>query len=241
MKYLITISYDGSKYAGLQKLKGKKTVQGELEDILTTLNESPVSVKSAGRTDKGVHALDQKCHFELKKEVSPYKLRYFINRMSSKSLYVKDCNIINDENFHARFSVKSKTYEYKINVGEYDAIQNDYIYNYNKNLNIDLMKDAAKLFVGPHNFKAFVTGPHKTFDSIIDEISIRCNNKIISVQIKGQAFYTYMIRNIVSMLILVGSEKNEINDIKTMLDTQKKTIEYAPAPSNGLYLKKVEY
>ena len=68
MKYLISISYDGSKYNGLQKLKGKKTIQGELEEVLSKMNESPVSVKSSGRTDKGVHALDQKCHFELTKK-----------------------------------------------------------------------------------------------------------------------------------------------------------------------------
>ena len=241
MKYLITISYDGSKYSGLQKLKGKNTVQGELENILSKLDKLPVSVKAAGRTDKGVHALDQKCHFELKKEITPYRLRYYINRMTSKNLYVKECIIVEDDNFHARFSVKSKTYEYRINTSIYDAIQNDYIYNYNKDLDIDLMKEAAKAFVGPHSFKAFVTGPHKTFDSIIDEINIYENNNIITIEIKGQAFYTYMVRNIVSTLILVGSKKITASDIKTMLDTGKKIIEYAPAPASGLYLKKVEY
>lgn len=241
MKYLITITYDGSKYNGLQKLKGKKTVQGELEDILSKLDEKPVSVKSAGRTDKGVHALNQKCHFELSKIITPYKLRYYLNRMSSKNLYIKDCTIVNDDNFHARFSVISKTYIYKINTQEYDAIQNNYIYNYNKELDLNLMKDCSKSFIGEHNYKAFVTGKHKTYNSKIDNISFKQEGKTIIIEIKGQAFYTYMVRNIVSILILVGSKKLTNTEVIQMLKTQKKIVEYSPSPPNGLYLKEVEY
>lgn len=241
MKYLISISYDGSKYYGLQKLKGKKTVQGELETVLSKLNQSPVSVKASGRTDRGVHALDQKCHFELNKKITPYRLRYYINRMTSKNLYVKDCTIIENEGFHARFSVKSKTYSYLINTGEYDAIQNDYLYNFNKDLDVAIMKECANAFIGGHNFKAFVIGPHKTYESIIDDVKISKNNNIISIEIKGQAFYTYMVRNIVSTLILAGEGKIDKNTIDGMLSAEKKLIEYAPAPANGLYLKKVEY
>ena len=241
MKYLISISYDGSKYYGLQKLKGKKTVQGELETVLSKLNQSPVSVKAAGRTDRGVHALDQKCHFELKKDITPFRLRYYINRMTSKNLYIKDCTIITDEEFHARFSVKSKIYEYKINIGEYNAIENDHLYNYNKPLDINIMKKSAKHFIGPHNYQAFVVGKHKTYDSVIDNISINKNDNIITIEIKGQAFYTYMVRNIVSTIILASEQKITEKDIDYMLNNQKKVIEYSPAPQNGLYLKKIEY
>ena len=241
MKYLITIAYDGSKYNGLQKLKRKKTVQGELEEVLSKLNESDVSVKSSGRTDKGVHALNQKCHFELTKEITPYKLRYYINRMTSNYLYIKDCKIIVDANFHARFSVKSKTYEYRINIGEYDAIFNNYVYNYNKQLDINAMQRCANIFIGEHNYKAFVIGKHKTYDSKIEKIMIKKRNNIITIEIKGQSFYTYMVRNIVNILILAGSKKIDSKTILYMLNTQEKVIEYSPAPPNGLYLKKVEY
>lgn len=241
MKYLISISYDGSKYYGLQKLKGEKTVQGELEEVLTRMNEAPVYVKASGRTDRGVHALDQKCHFEISKKTNPYKLRYYINRSTAPSLYVKTCEVVDDEMFHARFSVKKKTYIYKINTGEYDAIQNDYVYNYNKELDIDKMKKSSKLLEGPHNYKAFVIGPHKTYDSIIDKIKIKKTGKIIEIEVVGQSFYTYMVRNIVRILILSGS--NEITDkqIEEMLETQKRVVEYSPAPACGLYLAKIEY
>ena len=241
MKYLISVAYDGSKYYGLQKLSGKKTVQGELEEVLSKLNRSPVSVKAAGRTDRGVHALDQKCHFELKNKIAPYRLRYYIDRMTSRNLFVKDCTIIEDDNFHARFSVKTKTYEYIINTGEYKAIQNDYLYNYCKKLNVRKMKKCSKAFIGGHNFKAFVIGPHKTYDSIIDDITIKKQKELIIIKIKGQSFYTYMVRNIVNVLILAGEEKINKAKIIEMLEQKKKNIEYAPAPPNGLYLKKIEY
>ena len=241
MKYLITVSYDGSKYWGLQKLKNKNTVQGELERVLSKMNDAPISVKASGRTDRGVHALEQKCHFELNKETTPYRLRYYLNRETSPYLYVKDCIQINDEDFHARFSVKSKKYLYKINTGEYNPILNDYLYNYNKPLNLELLKEAASLIEGPHNFKVFVTGKHKTYDSIIDYIKIKKNKNIIELEIKGKAFYTYMIRNIISILILYSEGKITKGQIEKMLDRQERVIEYAMVPANGLYLKEIKY
>jgi len=241
MKYLVTISYDGSKFNGLQKLKNEKTVQGELERVLSKVDEEFVSVKAAGRTDKGVHALEQICHFELKKELTPFRLRYYINRSTSPYIYVKDCTIIEDKNFHARFSVKSKTYLYKINVGEYDSINADYVYNYNRKLDIDRMKDASKLLLGSNNYKAFVTEVHKTYDSVIDYIDVKKNSDLIEIEVKGKAFYTHMLRNIVGVLILVGANKIAINDVQRMLDEQKRIVEYATAPACGLYLKKIDY
>ena len=81
MKYIITIEYDGSKYNGLQKLKNKVTVQGELETLLSKLDEKPVSVKASGRTDKGVHALNQTCHFELAK-----KIRFLLSKLAKRTI-----------------------------------------------------------------------------------------------------------------------------------------------------------
>ena len=241
MKYLISVAYDGSKYMGLQKLKGQNTVQGELERVLSKMNESPVMVKASGRTDRGVHALDQKCHFEIDKPTNPYKLRYYINNATSKHLYVKDCVVVENEDFHARFSVKSKIYLYKINLGEYDPIQNDYVYNYNKDLDVSKMVEATTLLTGPHNYRAFVSGPHKTCDSIVDYIKITPQGKILEIEVKGKAFYTYMVRNIVNILILIGSGKITEETVTKMLETGERVVEYSPAPASGLYLKKIEY
>lgn len=241
MKFLISISYDGSKYHGLQKLNDKNTVQGELEHVLTILNENPVSIKAAGRTDKGVHALDQKCHFELDKKITPFKLKGYLNRSTSPYLYINDCQIIEDRDFHARFSVKKKTYLYKINIGKYSPIENDYVYNFNKDLNIEAMRFAAKIIEGPHSYKAFVTDRHKTYDSIIDYIKIKKVKNIIEIEVKGKAFYTHMVRNIAKILVLAGSNNITNKQIEEMLETGKRVVEYAPAPASGLYLKKIEY
>lgn len=240
-KYIITISYDGSKYYGLQKLSNKKTVQGELESILSKMNEEPVKLYSSGRTDRGVHALGQVCMFELKKQTTPYKLRYYLNRMSSPHLFVKSCDVLNNEDFHPRFSTKTKTYKYVINVGEYDAIQNDYVYNYNRKLDVDAIVEASHSFLGSHNYRAFVVGKHHTCESTIENIEIEEDGDKITVRITGKAFYTYMVRNIISSLILVGAGELKSSDIDGMLREGKKTVEYPTAPPSGLYLEKINY
>lgn len=241
MKYLITISYDGSKYKGLQKLKNEHTIQGELESVLSKLDERPVKVVSSGRTDRGVHALEQCCTFELSKAPTPFRLRYYINRSTTPYLHVKECREIYDENFHARFSIKKKTYKYLINTGPYDPIKEDYVYNYNKPLDIDAMKRAASHLVGGHDYRAFVVGKHATCESIIDKIDIDVDGDTITIRIKGKAFYTYMVRNIVSILVLIGNGSIDASVIDEMLLSKNKVIEYAPAPPGGLYLEKLEY
>ncbi len=240
-KYIIEISYDGSKYNGLQKLKGSRTIQGELEEVLTKLNEKPVKVLASGRTDKGVHAKMQVCTFTLDKDINPYRLRYYIDRSTSPYLFIKHCDYMNDEYFHPRFSVKSKTYKYIINIGIYDAIQNDYVYNFNKELDVSQMKDAAKLFLGYHNFKAFIVGRHKNYETLIEDIDIKFLNDNVIITIKGLAFYTYMVRCIVKILILIGTHTISKDKVLKMLNTGKKLIEYSPVPANGLYLEKIEY
>lgn len=241
MNYLISIEYDGSKYNGLQKLNGCKTVQGELEEVLSIMEGEPVKVISSGRTDKGTHALDQKCQFYLKKETTPYKLRYYINRSTSPYLYVKNCVVLKNNCFHARFSVKSKTYLYRINTGEYSAIRNDYVYNYCKKIDKNKIDDAAKLLIGEHDFKAFVVGKHKTTFSEIKNITTHFENNDFIIEVTGKAFYTYMVRNIVSILLLYNDEIIDKLQIAEMLKTGEKIIEYAPAPASGLYLKEIEY
>ncbi len=241
MNYLITVEYDGSKYNGLQKLKNCKTVQGELELVLSKMEGTDVKVISSGRTDKGTHALNQKCQFFLKKNTTPYKLRYYLNRSTSPYLYVKDCSIIEDTNFHARFSVKSKTYLYRINTGPYSSIKHDYTYNYCKKIDKKMVDEASKILIGEHDYKAFVVGKHKTTTSIINEINTYYDGEEFIIEISGKAFYTYMVRNIVSILILYNDRMVDKLQIESMLKTGKKALEYAPVPASGLYLKEIEY
>lgn len=239
--YLIKISYDGSKFAGLQKLKNEKTVQGEIEEALKKLDGKYIKLSSAGRTDKGVHAINQVCTFTISKDIDPYRLRYYIDRSTSKYIFIKTCEYLENPNFHPRFSAVSKTYKYIINTGEYDPTKEDYLYNYKKPLDVKKMQVAAKLFLGNHNYRAFVVGPQKTCESNIKSILIEETEKIITITITGKTFYTYMVRNIVRILILIGAHKIDKDIIKNMLQTGRKQIEYSPAPPNGLYLEEVEY
>ncbi len=240
MRYLVSISYDGSKFNGFQRLKKEKTVQGELERVLTKLNKKPVLVKSAGRTDKGVHALDQKCHFELDIDLEKYNLMRSVNDLIDKSIYVNDVKKVDDD-FHARFSVKSKIYRYILNIGSYDPISNDYIYNYNHKLNYKKMKKASKLFIGEHSFINFVSGKRKNYDCTIERVKLTKFENYIYFEFQAKSFYTYMVRNMVGALIEIGREKMTIDDLKNLIDNKSNEIIYSTVPANGLYLVKVDY
>ena len=119
MKYLITFSYDGSKYYGYQKQPKKKTIQSEIEKALKTINDDEVvSISASGRTDAGVHALNQKAHFELKIKITCDKLKNALNSLIPNDIYVKNVVEVN-ESFHARYNVRAKEYIYKINLPIY--------------------------------------------------------------------------------------------------------------------------
>lgn len=239
MRYLAKISYDGSKYYGFQKLNKHKTVQEELEKALTKINKSLVLVKGAGRTDRGVHAYNQAVSFDLNIPIPEENLKEAINSIIDKNIYINDVMVVDDD-FHARFDCLEKTYQYVINMGEYDPLDNDYIYNYGYKLNIRKMKKASKYLIGPHSYKAFTSGERENYNSVINKITFKKKKDILLITFKGKSFYRYMIRNMVGALILVGSGKKEPEVIKIMLDKEKK-INYITAPPNGLYLVDIKY
>ena len=153
----------------------------------------------------------------------------------------KDCKVIEDNSFHVRHSVKSKTYLYKINIGEYSPIMNDYLYNYCRVIDIKKIKKISKLFLGQHNYKAFVTGKNEKYISEIKKIKIYKRDDILNVEISGKSFYTYMIRNIIKVLLMFNEGIIDELTIKSMLIQGKKLVEYGPVPASGLYLKEVIY
>ena len=122
MRYLITFSYDGSKFKGYQKQPRLKTVQGEIEKALKELNTDPVTIHGSGRTDAGVHAFNQKAHFDLDIDITEEKLHKALNSLLNDYIYIKKVEEV-DSTFHARFNVSAKEYIYKINMGEYDPVK----------------------------------------------------------------------------------------------------------------------
>ena len=240
MRYIITVAYDGSKFYGFQKLNREKTVQGELEKALTKINKSNVFVKGSGRTDRGVHAIGQKCHFDLDINIDPNRLKKAINSLLDEYIFVKDCNIV-DSDFHSRFLVKEKMYKYVINTGEFDPIRNDYLYNYCHDLNIENMVEASKFLIGKHNFHVFVSGDRDNYNSEIFDVKFDIINKYIIIRFIGKSFYRYMVRNLVGALMLVGKNKITIEEFKSMIDSDVTKYTYITVPASGLYLESVKY
>ena len=239
MMYLITISYDGSKYYGFQRLNDKPTIQKELEDALLIINKKPVLIKGSGRTDRGVHAIGQKCSFKLDVAIPEKRLINAINSLISDYIRVIDCKIVQND-FHARFNTKSKTYKYIINLGEYDVFRNDYLYNYCNKLNVNNMRKASKYLIGKHSYKSFVSGYRDNYNSEIYSIKYIKQNDELIIFFSGKSFYRYMVRNMVGALILVGNGKMSIDEFKKMIDSDK-SYTHITAPPNGLYLESVLY
>ena len=144
----MTFAYDGSKYKGFQKQPKAKTIQGEIEKALKILNnDEKVEIHASGRTDAGVHALNQKAHFDMDLKMPIEKLQKALNSLLPNDIYVKSIVEVSDT-FHARYNVKAKEYIYKINMGEYNPIEKDYVYQYNKRLDVVEMERALKYLEG---------------------------------------------------------------------------------------------
>lgn len=237
MRYFLVISYDGSKFFGFQRQKSKRSVQGEIEEKLTNLFEEDIQIKGAGRTDRGVHANGQCVHFDVNKNLKSKVIKSYLNN-NLKDIKVKRVRIV-DGQFHSRFSVKRKHYYYKIsfNSRDYDS---DYVY-YHKPLNIRKMKDAAKAFIGVHNFQNFVSGERENYECIIYKIKFCKFNNILTIHFYGKSFYRYMVRNMVGALIDVGKGKNTKEDIIRLLDSEKTDKMLSTAPAKGLTLDKIYY
>ncbi len=242
MRYLITFSYNGSKYNGYQRQIGLKTIQGEIEKALTFINGGEfVGIFSSGRTDKKVHALGQTAHFDLNMDISLEKLKRAINSNVEHSIHVIKVERVRDD-FHARYDAVSKKYVYSLNMGEFNPLEKDFVYQYCKNLDVPLMRQAIKYFEGKHNFELFVGGDTKK-KSYVREIysaSIEEHNDIIDFTFVGNGFMQYQIRNMVGTLIKIGQKKYAPEKIKDMLEGKDKNLIYC-IDGRGLKLVEVRY
>ena len=242
MRYLMTFSYDGTNYNGYQKQPNKNTIQDKIEEALFKITGNKIIIHSSGRTDSKVHALNQKAHFDLDKEFDLYKLKKGLNSLIPEDIYIKEIEKVNVD-FHARFNVLKKIYIYKINIGDYNPIDRNYVYQYNKELDIKKMIKASKCLIGTHNFKAFTKTDTTKDDYIrtIYNINIDIKDNIITLEFIGNGFLRYMVRNIVGTLIEVGENKLVPKDIVDILESQDRKKAGKTANPEGLYLKEVNY
>ncbi len=246
MKFFMTFSYDGSNFSGYQKQPRLRTVQKVMEDALKEINGGKsVNITASGRTDAGVHALNQKAHFEMNIKITPDKLLKGINSLLPPDVYVKKIEEVDDE-FHARYSAIGKEYIYIINLGEYNPIERNYVYQYNKKLDIVAMERGLKYLEGEHNFKSFTKTNEEITDYVrtISQTSIVRDNKNINkvtITFVGTGFMRYMVRNMVGLLIEIGEGKRKPEDIIEILRHENRTFAGKTAPACGLYLRNVFY
>ena len=170
MRYKVNLAYDGRNYAGFQSQKNALAIQDVIETVLNRIFSEKIRIVMSSRTDAGVHAYDQVFHFDSDIEKQPGKLKFSINSLLPKDMHVNNVEIVS-EDFHARFSVKKKTYEYLINIGEYDPFLNGYAYQCFYKLDVDLMKKGAELLKGKHDFSSFNTSSLKEYPNQVRDIS----------------------------------------------------------------------
>lgn len=243
MRFLIKFSYDGTAYSGFQKQKGLDTIEKRLEDALTKVNnDKKTTITATGRTDKGVHALCQYGHTDLDIKITEYKLKRALNSNLPEDIHVIEAIKVSN-NFHARYNVKRKEYVYKINLGEYNPINRNYVFQYNYDLDVDEMKKAIKVFEGTHDFRAFVTENKEKENCIrtITKTNIIKKDDIIEITFSGDGFLRYQVRNMVGILIRVGEKKIKPEEVKVILESKDRTKSGKTAPPEGLYLSKIIY
>lgn len=243
MRYLIKFSYDGSNFYGFQKQPGLRTVEKELEKALYNINNHTITkLVASGRTDRGVHAKSQCAHFDLDVVITLEKLKRALNSLLPEDIHVFSTEVV-DKEFHARYMVKQKTYEYILNTGEYDPLTRNYIYQLNKELDLSAMRKAIKYFKGTHNFRAFVSKEaiKDNYIRIIYNVDIRQDKDLVIFSFTGNGFMKYQVRNMVGTLIKVGLGKLAPDIIKEIFNDKAKEKYVYTAKSEGLSLIDVKY
>ena len=235
------VSYDGSKFYGFQIQNKLRTVQGEIQKALKKICEEEVTIHASGRTDAKVHGNKQVFHFDTSRQMPEKQWKRAINHFLPNDIYILDSLFVS-EDFHSRYSATKKEYHYLLSTNEYSPFETNYIYQYGRPLDLELMKDAASIFIGEHDFASFCS--YDQYGNTIRElckILIEDNNGIITFTIVGNGFRRYMVRHIVGGLIQVGAKRITKKRLQELLDSKGKEKCLFKAKPQGLYLYEVFY
>ena len=243
----LLIEYNGEDYVGWQSQRDGKSIQNEIEKSLEEIYDTKIKLIVAGRTDAGVHALGQVAHFDLGDNKIPHEkifkaLNSNLRKRVNKITILKSTAV--SSNFHARFSAKKKTYLYQIlNRQSISYLQNKSSWFFPIPLDIEKMSSAATHLLGMHDFNAFRSIHCQSNNTVrsIDSISIKKQQKLISMRVKGKSFLHNQIRIIVGSIVMVGEGKWDINKIKSVLESKDRKTAGPTAPPHGLYLEKIIY
>ena len=238
----LTISYDGTNYAGWQKQKKTNTIQENIENAIYEITNERVKLIASGRTDSGVHAISQVANFTTSSTIRPENFYKAINTKLPNDIIVTSSKLVDDD-FNSRFSAKKKTYMYQIyNNDIKNPLYDKYSMFVNQKLDIVAMKENINKIVGTYDFTSFYTKEKENPKNPIRTIysaNIEEDGKLIRITITGNGFLYNMVRIITGTLIDIGFNRKE--DILKILYEKDRQKAGATAKAKGLFLKSVEY
>lgn len=253
MNWKLTISYDGTDFHGWQVQPGHSTIQGELSSAIERVTGESVLPQGSGRTDAGVHARAQIASVELSAPIPPANLLRALNRTLPAAIRILNAEYAPPD-FHARHSVRAKTYEYRIFRGEIcPPWLTRYVYALNWPLDVDKMQRAAPFVIGEHDFTSFAaTDPDlstRQSDPETPQNNIRTifssswteENDLLIYKVRGNGFLHHMVRNLVGTFLDAGRGHIAPEDITTILEHRSRPAAGPTAPARGLFLDCVEY
>lgn len=249
MNYRLLIQYDGTDFHGWQVQENSRTIQGELERVLGMIEDAPVAVVGSGRTDAGVHAEGQVANVRVNRTFTPDKLKNAINGNLWRDIRIMKAETAPDE-FHARFSARSKTYIYRvINAPVLSPFWRRFAHHEARPLDVARMNDAARFFLGEHDWTAFSSAQadgenrvRKVTDfSVESSWDQRAGAQLIEFRISAHGFLRYMVRSIVGTMLEVGRGEKDFDTIQTAIVTGERSLAGKTAPAQGLTLFRVDY
>ncbi len=245
-RFRMTVEYDGSPYVGWQRQENGPSVQGALEAAVLSLTGETVSIRGAGRTDSGVHAMGQVIHVDLARDWVPYKLRNALNAhlaLAGESVAVLDVRTVDDA-FDARFSALRRHYLYRIITRPARlALEAQRAWWVAKPLDHEAMHAAAQRLVGHHDFTTFrsahcqATSPVRT----LDRLDVSRSGDLIEIRASAQSFLHNQIRSFAGTLKLAGEGRMTADDVQAALEARDRAACGPVAPPEGLFFVRVDY
>jgi len=240
----MVVQYDGTRYHGWQRQREDPTIQGVIEEKIGIVTREPVTLIGAGRTDAGVHALHQVCHFLTETTIAPPSLRRGLNSLLPADIRIRDAEYAPPD-FHARYSAKSKTYEYRVlNRREPDPFLRFYTWHVPSPLELSEMEGCLPHLSGRHDFSSFMSTGSRTRDPVREMMRAelhRSGDGLLVFVLEADGFLRHMVRNIVGTVVEVGKKRWDSEQFLRIFQAGDRCAAGVRAPAQGLFLKMVSY
>lgn len=239
----LTVAYDGTGYHGFQRQLNGMTVQQRLEEALETLAGHPVRIAGAARTDAGVHASGQVVTFRLRAGVPTNRIASALQGVLPADILAIEADEV-DELFHARFSARGKTYQYRILNQEIgDPLRRHQVWHVRRHLDVNAMQSAVAMLLGENDFSSFQASGSSAKHPIRRLFEASCSRQEDELRFlfHGNGFLYHMVRIIVGTVVDVGVGKNSLEEFKRIFLARDRKCAGNTAPPQGLCLLKVFY